>query len=127
VRADGWVSARLPGGGIRGRSAADPGAPPRGKPNRTRSPRRPRPHPPRWSCPARDSHGQPLRRRAVRHVAVSAGRPAQVGLTGAGPYAADPNDSRAPLMARVSFEDAKRGGIALGWVGAFGRVRAPDP
>src|SRR5258708_36092883 len=74
------------------------------------------PHPSRWSRPARDSHGQPLRGRPVRHVAVPAGRPAEAGHPGASPGEAHPNDSRAPLMARVSFEDVKRVGIALGWI-----------
>src|SRR5207249_3058247 len=47
---------------------------------------------------------------------VPAGRPAQDRCTGASPGEAHSNDSRAPLMARVSFADVKRVGIALGWI-----------
>src|SRR5207253_8464950 len=57
--------------------------------------------------------------RAVRYLAVPAGRSAQARCTGAGPDEAHPNDSRAPLMARVSFVGVKRVGIAVAWVVLF--------
>src|SRR3989454_12502032 len=85
-------------------------------PYRTRGPHRPRAHPPRRPRAAPDSDGQPVRRGAVRHAAIPAGRPGQDRCSGAGPDEAHPNDSRAPLMARVSFADVKRVGIALAWI-----------
>src|SRR5438445_583297 len=120
VRTDRWLSARLSGRGMGCWRSCD---------RRiecvacgVRRIRRAGADPPGWSRPARDSHGQPLGGRAVRHVAVPARRPAEAGFTGAGPDAAHPNDSRAPLMARVSFEDMKRVGIALGWIVLYGVV-----
>src|SRR3989449_4979752 len=85
-------------------------------PYRTRGPHRPRAHPPRRPRAAPDSDGQPLRRGAVRHAAIPAGRPGQDRCTGASPGEAHSNDSRAPLMARVSFADVQRIGIALAWI-----------
>src|SRR5258708_30058305 len=52
-------------------------------------------------------------------MAVPARRSAQDRRAGAGDYEAHPNDSRAPLMARVSFVALKRIGIALLWVILF--------
>src|SRR2546422_1881929 len=85
-------------------------------PYRTRGPHRPRAHPPRRPRAARDPHRQPRRRGAVRHGAVPAGRPAQDRCTRASPDDAHSPDSRAPLMARVSFADVKRVAIALAWI-----------
>src|SRR6266702_4313321 len=78
--------------------------------------RGPRADPPGWSRTAGHSHRRRLGRGAPRHMAVPAGRPAEAGDPRAGPDETHPNDSRAPLMARVSFADAKRVGIALGWI-----------
>src|SRR5690349_23681420 len=75
--------------------------------------------PSRRPCADGDSHRQHLRRRAAGDLAVPAGRPAEAGCTGADPDDADSHDSRAPLMARVSFADVKRVAIALGWVVLF--------
>src|SRR6266508_682053 len=91
-------------------------------PCRTRGPRRPRTDPPGWSRPARHFDGQRDTCRAVRDVPILTGRPAQDRYPGAGPGQAHSHDSRAPLMARVSFEDVKRVGIALAWVVLYAAI-----
>src|SRR6266568_7333674 len=84
--------------------------------NRSWCTRRPRAHPPRRPRAARHHHRQHCGCGAARDVAVPVGRLAQDRRAGAGPDPAHPNDSRAPRMARVSFADVKRVGIALGWI-----------
>src|SRR5258706_9881276 len=91
-------------------------------PYRTRGPRRPRAHPPRRPGAAPDSDRQPVRRGAVRHAAVPVGRPPEDRRPGADPDQAHSHDSRAPLMARVSFEDVKRVGIALAWLVLYAAI-----
>src|SRR5256885_2796227 len=88
-------------------------------PCRTCGPRRSRPHPSWRSRPARDYYRKHLGGGAIRHGPVPARRPDQARCSRAGPYEAHSFDSRAPLMARVSFAAVKRIAITIGWVALF--------